>query len=239
VVVMMSCVMIVCVRVPAMTMISNLGLTARAVMAVVVLAVRGLGTLHWLRGFACHIDSLIARRSLGRILDPVRRYGVKRQRGRIEMGQEIQHLRIGALAAAAGVGVETIRYYQRRALLGEPARPHGGLRTYPAAYIDRIRFIKRAQRLGFSLEDIATLLALDSGTGHARAHALAAHRLAEIEAKIGDLEAMRATLTDLVRRCERTHGKVACPIIATLNVEPRAATRPKAKARGTAQRPRS
>jgi len=155
------------------------------------------------------------------------------------MNQENQHLRIGALASAAGVGVETIRYYQRRALLGEPERPHGGLRTYPPAYIDRIRFIKRAQQLGFSLEDIATLLALDSGTGHARAHALAAHRLAEIEAKIGDLEAMRATLSDLIRRCESTHGKVACPIIATLNVEPRVATRPKAKAKGTAQRPGS
>ena len=155
------------------------------------------------------------------------------------MDPQNRQLRIGALAAAADVGVETVRYYQRRGLLGEPERPLGGLRTYPATYVDRIRFIKRAQRLGFSLEEIVTLLTLDSGTGHARAHALAVHRLEEIVAKIGDLEAMRATLTELVRRCESTHGKVACPIIAALNVEPRIAKRPGSKAKGSAQRPRS
>lgn len=137
------------------------------------------------------------------------------------MDQELQPLRISALAQAADVGVETIRYYQRRGLLGEPARPMRGQRSYPVQYVERIRFIKRAQRLGFSLDEIATLLTLDRGTGHRRAHDLAVHRLAEIEVKIADLKAMRTTLADLLRRCERTEGRVACPIIATLGTEPR------------------
>ena len=127
-----------------------------------------------------------------------------------------QPLKIGSLASAADVGIETIRYYQRRRLLGQPSRPLRGQRIYPPEYVERVRFIKRAQALGFSLDEIAALLRLDSGTGHARAHALASKRLAEIEAKIADLTVMRETLADLVHRCEHTHGKVACPIIATL-----------------------
>ena len=127
-----------------------------------------------------------------------------------------QPLKIGSLASAADVGIETIRYYQRRRLLGQPTRPLRGQRLYPPEYVERVRFIKRAQALGFSLDEIAALMSLDSGTGHARARALASKRLAEIEAKIADLTVMRATLVDLVHRCEHTHGKVACPIIATL-----------------------
>lgn len=152
------------------------------------------------------------------------------------MNTELQPMRIGALAQAADVGVETIRYYQRRGLLGEPARPMRGLRAYPVEYVERIRFIKRAQRLGFSLDEIATLLALDRGTGHRRAHDLAKHRLVEMESKIADLTAMRATLADLVRRCERTEGKVACPIIASLGTEPRAGHSANAKTTGSSQR---
>jgi MerR family mercuric resistance operon transcriptional regulator len=125
-------------------------------------------------------------------------------------------LKIGSLASAADVGIETIRYYQRRRLLGQPTRPLRGQRVYPPEYVERVRFIKRAQALGFSLDEIAALLTLDSGTGHARAHALAQKRLAEIEVKLADLAAMRDALADLVHRCEHTHGKVACPIIATL-----------------------
>jgi MerR family mercuric resistance operon transcriptional regulator len=134
------------------------------------------------------------------------------------MTTETLPLRIGALAQAAEVGIETIRYYQRRGLLNEPQRPARGQRAYPAHYVERVRFIKRAQRLGFSLDEIATLLTLDSGTGHARAHALATNRIMEIEARIADLSAMREALADLARQCERTRGKVACPIIATLGV---------------------
>jgi len=125
-------------------------------------------------------------------------------------------LKIGALAGAAGVGTETIRYYQRRGLLGRPQKPFGGQRAYPPVYVHRVRFIKRAQALGFSLAEIAALLALDSGTGHARARMLASRRLAQIDAKLADLGAMRSALVQLIDRCTHSEGKVACPIIATL-----------------------
>lgn len=127
-----------------------------------------------------------------------------------------QPRRIGRLADAAGVGTETIRYYQRRGLLGRPHKPYGGQRAYPPAYVQRVRFIKRAQAVGFSLADVAALLALDSGTGHARARLLATQRLAQIETRLADLAAMRAALVDLVERCVQSEGKVACPIITTL-----------------------
>jgi len=139
------------------------------------------------------------------------------------MDDASQPLRIGALARAAGVNVETIRYYQRRKLLGQPDRPYGGQRAYPPEYAQRLRFIKRAQALGFTLEEIAELLTLDAGTGHVRARALAARRLAEIEAKLVDLSEMRAALRELLQRCEHTRGKVACPIISGL--EPGSAPR--------------
>jgi MerR family mercuric resistance operon transcriptional regulator len=155
------------------------------------------------------------------------------------MQPQSQPLKIGSLANAADVGIETIRYYQRRRLLGQPTRPLRGQRVYPPDYVERVRFIKRAQALGFSLEEIAALLTLDSGTGHARAHALASRRLAEIEAKLADLAAMRTTLRELIRRCEHTHGKVACPIIATLAAPPAAPKRqPKVKARAARRTPR-
>jgi MerR family mercuric resistance operon transcriptional regulator len=127
-----------------------------------------------------------------------------------------QPLRIGALARAAGVGVETIRYYQRVKLLGTPPRPYRGQRLYPPEYADRLRFIKRAQALGFVLDEIAVLLQLNDGTGHARARALAAKRLAAVEAKIADLAAIRGVLRELIRRCEHAEGRVPCPIIASL-----------------------
>jgi MerR family transcriptional regulator, mercuric resistance operon regulatory protein len=125
-------------------------------------------------------------------------------------------LKVGDVAQAAGVGVETIRYYQRRQLLDEPSRPYGGQRVYPPDTVHRVLFIKRAQTLGFSLEEIRELLKLDRGTGHAQARALATRRLAEIEAKLADLAALRDALRSLVRRCEHTRGKLACPIIATM-----------------------
>jgi len=140
-----------------------------------------------------------------------------------------QPLRIGALARAAGVGIETIRYYQRRKLLGIPPKPHGGQRLYPAENIGRIRFIKRAQALGFALEDIAILLQLNDGTGHARARGLATKRLAEIESRLADLAAIKKVLQALVRQCKHAEGRIPCPIIATLQrrseLTPRSAPR--------------
>jgi MerR family mercuric resistance operon transcriptional regulator len=148
-----------------------------------------------------------------------------------------QPLRIGALARAAGVGVETIRYYQRRRLLGTPARAFGGQRSYPPDFVDRLRFIKRAQALGFSLADVAALLQLDDGTGHVRARQLAAARLAEIESRIADLAAMREVLAQLIHDCEHAEGRVPCPIIATLlRDDAHAARRPR---RPATARPRT
>jgi MerR family transcriptional regulator, mercuric resistance operon regulatory protein len=129
-------------------------------------------------------------------------------------------LRIGSLASAAGVGIETIRYYQRRGLLAQPQRPYGGQRAYRRSDVERVRFIKRAQALGFTLDEIAELLKLDSGTGHARANALGTRRLAEIEDKLADLLAMRDALRALLRRCEHSQGRVTCPIIAALASAP-------------------
>jgi len=125
-------------------------------------------------------------------------------------------LRIGALARAAGVGIETVRYYQRRGLLGRPDRPFGGQRLYPPAYVDRLRLIKRAQALGFSLEDAGALLKLDAGLDHRRARSIAAARLVDIQARLAHLEALRTALHHAIHECEHAEGRVACPIIAAL-----------------------
>jgi MerR family mercuric resistance operon transcriptional regulator len=144
---------------------------------------------------------------------------------------EAQPLRIGPLARAAGVGIETIRYYQRRKLLGTPPKPHGSQRVYPAEYVDRLRFIKRAQALGFSLEDVAVLMQLNDGTGHVRARQLATQRLAEIEARIADLTGIKRLLETLIRECEHAHGRVPCPIIQTLQRPSELASPPRPGAR--------
>ena len=123
---------------------------------------------------------------------------------------------IGRLAAAAGVNVETIRYYQRRGLLNEPLKPFRGYRHYPDDAVKRLRFIKRAQALGFTLEEIASLLRLDGAGSCADTRELAAHKVAVIERKLLDLAAMREALMDLVRRCEDGLAGGQCPIISVL-----------------------
>ena len=124
-------------------------------------------------------------------------------------------LTIGRLARAAGVHVETVRYYQRVGLVREPAKPFEGFRVYPPATVDRIRFIKRAQKLGFSLQDIAHLL--DLGDGHCGdVQALAKAKLAKIEAQIKDLQAMRRVLSRLVAECRSGGHGGHCPIVESL-----------------------
>ena len=93
---------------------------------------------------------------------------------------------IGQLAKAAGVGVETVRYYQRRELLPVP-EVASGFRTYPVSLVERIRFIKRAQELGFSLDEIGDLLRLEDGTHCDEASRLAEHKLQDVREKIADL----------------------------------------------------
>lgn len=123
---------------------------------------------------------------------------------------------IGKLAEAAGVNVETIRYYQRRCLLTVPPKPLGGQRRYPADAIKRVRFIKRAQALGFTLEEVGTLLTLDGALACAPTRALAVRKRTLVEGRIADLTALHAALGKLIRQCDTRRGNTRCPIIETL-----------------------
>lgn len=126
---------------------------------------------------------------------------------------------IGQLAQTAGIGIETIRYYERRGLMPEPPRAASGYRRYPDDAAQRLRFIRRAKRLGFTLDEIIALLRLQAGGERADVKAAAEAKLAEIETRLADLERMRDTLRDVTRRCSG-HGPVAgCPIIETLNAD--------------------
>ena len=125
-------------------------------------------------------------------------------------------LTIGRVAKAAGVNVETIRFYQRRDLLAEPAKPKGGIRRYSDEVIARVRFIKRAQQLGFTLDEVKNLLALEDGQSCKKTHDLAVRKLAVVESRVADLNRIRRMLKGLIAECEIGSGRIACPIISTL-----------------------
>ena len=129
---------------------------------------------------------------------------------------------IGGLARAAEVGVETIRYYQRRHLLAVP-HSGGSVRRYPAAMIDRIRFIRRSQNLGFTLDEIRELMRLEQGGTRIAIRQIAGARLANIRDKIAALEQMERVLAELLFECEHTATAAPCPIIAALNTNQRPA----------------
>ncbi len=132
---------------------------------------------------------------------------------------EAQTLTIGELARRAGVNVQTIRYYERRNLLPNPRRTESNYRTYLGDTLRRVRFIKRAQQLGFSLKEIQELLSLRASP---RSRCAAVRRrsqakLADIDEKIRTLEAMRGALSKLVRACSG-HGPISdCPILDSLD----------------------
>jgi MerR family mercuric resistance operon transcriptional regulator len=121
---------------------------------------------------------------------------------------------IGKLAAAGGVGVETIRYYQRRGLLQEPPRDefYGGIRRYGVPDVQRLRFIRAAQGAGFTLEQIAELLELDATDDRAGARALATERITALDAKIAELQEARTALARLARDCASAESG-PCPIL--------------------------
>jgi MerR family mercuric resistance operon transcriptional regulator len=119
---------------------------------------------------------------------------------------------IGGLAKAAGVGVETVRYYQRRRLLPEPPRPPGEIRRYGDDDLKRLRFIRRAQAAGFTLDEIGELLALDRTDDRARVRELAGERLAALDTRIAELEQSRAALERLRSTCA-SGSKGPCPIL--------------------------
>lgn len=129
-----------------------------------------------------------------------------------------QVLTIGAIARQAGVNVETIRFYHRRGLLPEPQKPLGGVRRYNQGDVARVRFIKSAQRLGFTLDEIGLLLRLDDGTHCAEAREIAEHKLADVRAKLEDLRRIEAALQGLVEACQARESKVSCPLIASLRI---------------------
>ena len=124
-------------------------------------------------------------------------------------------LTIGQLAKGAAVGVETVRFYQRKGLLNEPPRA-GGIRRYDEQDVQRLRFIKRAQAAGFTLAEIGELLALDAGEDRARARTLAEQRIAALEEKIAELQAAKAALSRLAGEC-REGRQGPCPIIASFD----------------------
>jgi len=124
-------------------------------------------------------------------------------------------LTIGYLARAAEVNVETVRYYQRFGIIDEPQKPIDGYRIYPTETVDRIRFIKRAQQLGFSLKEIAELL--DLGDGHCDDVRLRAEeKQAHIDAQIKGLRKLRKTLDKLIKACQSDSNTAHCPIVETL-----------------------
>ncbi|HXC39721.1 MAG TPA: MerR family DNA-binding protein [Burkholderiales bacterium] len=132
-------------------------------------------------------------------------------------------LKVGELAAAGGVNVETVRYYQRIGLMPTPERPLGGQRAYAPELAERLRFIRRAQELGFSLAEVSDLLKLESGTDRASVRRIAGQRLAQIRAHLADLERMAQSLQHLLDVCAHTPGRHRCPIIKAITGGPAAA----------------
>lgn len=131
-------------------------------------------------------------------------------------GQGFSSLSIGQLAAGGNVGVETIRFYQRKGLLETPTR-ESGIRRYGSEDLRRLRFIKQAQVAGFTLEEIKELLALDTGEDRDRARELAKRRIKALDAKISDLKEARDALQQLAKECG-SGSEGPCPILASFGV---------------------
>lgn len=127
-------------------------------------------------------------------------------------------LTIGHIAQAAGVNVETVRYYQRRGLVSLPPKRSRGFRYYTPETASRVRFIKRAQALGLSLKEVHRLLKLDAKGACKENRTLAAAKLALVERKLLDLAKLRDVLRGLVAACDQPHG-MSCPIIEQLESE--------------------
>jgi MerR family mercuric resistance operon transcriptional regulator len=130
--------------------------------------------------------------------------------------QEVSSFTIGTLAAAGGVGVETIRFYQRKALLEQPTRS-GGIRRYGSEDLRRLRFIRHAQTAGFTLLEIKELLDLDAGADRSRARALAQGRIKALDGKIEELVRARDALQRLAKACT-DEGGGPCPILSSFRL---------------------
>jgi len=132
------------------------------------------------------------------------------------MSKKPRSMTIGALAKAANIGVETIRYYQRQGLVAEPDKPYGSIRHYDDQALARLQFIRTAQWLGFSLDEIGGLLTLQDGTHCDEARVLGGQKLAKVREKISSLRRIERTLEGLVQACCTEQGDVKCPLITSL-----------------------
>lgn len=145
-----------------------------------------------------------------------------------------RELTIGQLAQAAGIGVETVRYYEKEGLLAQPRRPLGGIRTYGREALESLAFVHGAKELGFTLKEIRDLIELrsdpDSDAAAVRGRAVA--KLSQIERKLMQLERMRETLRDLLSRCPGVGELGTCPIVQALTVAA-VHDHPKTRSKGT------
>jgi MerR family mercuric resistance operon transcriptional regulator len=127
---------------------------------------------------------------------------------------------IGQLAKAAGVNVETVRYYHRRGLIPMPPKRIGGRRHYPESALRQIAFIRKSQNLGFTLEEIATLLnILADGKDCDGGKALAERKLEELDSRLAVLNRMRRDLATLLKKCEGMDGAGPCPLVQAIEAE--------------------
>ena len=131
-----------------------------------------------------------------------------------------QSYTIARLAAAAGVHIETIRYYQRRGLVAEPPRPVGGVRRYTEADAERLRFIKGAQAMGFTLAEVSNLLQLRARRSCRATRELAATKLQIVDSRIRELQQLRKELANLIADCDANADETACPVIERLTSRP-------------------
>lgn len=130
-------------------------------------------------------------------------------------------MRSSEVAAQAGVNVQTLRYYERRGLVEEPRRSASGYRAYPAEVVEIVRFVKRAQQLGFTLDEVGGLLHLADGgpEGCDPARAVAESRMVELDRKISDLQRMRDSLAELVASCDLPRADRRCPLLRVLHID--------------------
>ena len=125
---------------------------------------------------------------------------------------------IGQVSKLTGVGVETIRFYERSGLLNAPERKSSGYRVYSEDIVDRLRFIRRAKDLGFALSEVESLLRLrvDSEVSCVQARQQALEKITEIEGKIQDLQRIRGALTELISACDEPREDTECPVLKAL-----------------------
>jgi MerR family transcriptional regulator, mercuric resistance operon regulatory protein len=137
-------------------------------------------------------------------------------------------MRTSEVAAAAGVNAETLRYYERRGLLAEPVRGDSGYRAYGPHAVRVVRFVKEAQRLGFTLDEVTSLLELGAGGPEScdAVREMAGARLAELELKIRTLESMRHSLQRLVATCSRPRAQRDCPLLQSIEAQSGGSTQP-------------